>query len=57
VLLAEKSLGIGSGDRRLRLKPARAALRGAERVRAELRIVATDVSGNRTTVTRSIKAG
>jgi hypothetical protein len=57
VLLAEKSLGLGSGDRQLKLKPARAALRGADKVRAELRIVATDASGNRTTVTRTIKAG
>jgi hypothetical protein len=57
VLLAEKSLGLGSGDRQLKLKPARAALRGADKVHAELRIVATDASGNRTTVTRTIKAG
>jgi hypothetical protein len=57
VLLAEKSLGLGSGDRKLKLKPARAALRGADELRAQLRIVATDASGNRTTVTRRIKAG
>jgi hypothetical protein len=56
VLLAEKSLGLGSGDRQLKLKPARAALRGADRVRAQLRIVAADASGNRTTVTRTVKA-
>jgi hypothetical protein len=56
VLLAEKSLGLGSGDRQLKLKPARAALRGADRLSARLRIVATDASGNRTTVTRTIKA-
>jgi hypothetical protein len=56
VLLAEKSLGLGSGDRQLKLKPARAALRGADRVRAQLRIVATDASGNQTTVTRTVKA-
>jgi len=56
VLLAEKSLGLGSGDRQLRLKPARAALRGADRLTAQLRIVATDASGNRTTVARKIKA-
>jgi hypothetical protein len=57
VLLAEKSLGLGSGDRQLKLKPARAALRGADKLTAELRIVATDASGNRTTVKRRIKAG
>jgi hypothetical protein len=56
VLLAEKSLGLASGDRQLKLKPARAALRGADRVRAQLRIVATDASGNQTTVTRTVKA-
>jgi hypothetical protein len=56
VLLAEKSLGLGAGDRQLKLKPARAALRGADKLRAQLRIVATDASGNRTTVTRKIKA-
>lgn len=57
VLLAEKSLGLGSGDRQLKLKAARAALRGADKFSAKLRIVATDASGNRTTVTRKIKAG
>jgi hypothetical protein len=56
VLLAEKSLGLGSGDRQLKLKPARAALRGADKLTAELRIVATDASGNHTTVKRRIKA-
>jgi hypothetical protein len=56
VLLAEKSLGLGSGDRTLKLKPARAALRGADRFSAQLRVVATDASGNRTTVTRTVKA-
>ena len=56
VLLAEKSLGLASGDRQLKLKPARAALRGADKLSAQLRIVATDASGNRTTVTRTIKA-
>jgi hypothetical protein len=55
VLLAEKSLGLGSGDRQLKLKPTRAALRGADRLSAQLRIVATDASGNQTTVTRTVK--
>ena len=55
VLLAEKSLGAGSGTRQLKLKPAAAALRGATALRAKLRVVATDASGNTTTVTKQIK--
>jgi hypothetical protein len=55
VLLAEKSLKSGSGTRKLKLKPAAGALRGANALGARLRIVATDASDNTTTVTKRIK--
>ena len=56
VLLAEASATLGSGERQLKLKPKRGVLRGVDRLKAELRIVATDEAGNRTVVKRKIKA-
>jgi hypothetical protein len=55
VILAEKSRGLGSGERQLKLKPKRSVLRGATRFTAELRVIATDATGNRTTVKRVLK--
>ena len=57
VILAEKSLGLGSGQRQLKLKAKRNVLKGASSLKAEVRIVATDASGNRTKVTKKITVG
>jgi hypothetical protein len=54
-LLVEKSLGFGSGERSVNLKPARKLLRGARRFKAVLRVIAIDRAGNRTRVTRTIR--
>ena len=56
VLLAEKSAALGSGERQLKLKPKRSVLRGVDRLKAEVRIVATDEAGNRTVVKKKITA-
>jgi hypothetical protein len=57
VLLAEKALEVDAGERRLKLKPKRRVVRGADRLKAELRIAATDASGNRTVLRRKIRVG
>ncbi len=57
VLLAEKSLGLGTGERNLTLKPKRSALRGAQSLKAELRVTVTDAAGNETSVKRKISVG
>ena len=57
VLLAEKALGLDAGERRLRLKPEERALRGADELKVELRVAATDTAGNRTVVRRKISVG
>jgi hypothetical protein len=56
VLVAEKSAGLKAGERQLKLKPSKGALRGVKKLKAELRVVATDEAGNRTTVSRKITA-
>ena len=56
MLLAEKSAALGSGERQLKLKPKRSVLRGVDRLKAEVRIVATDQAGNRTVVKKKITA-
>jgi hypothetical protein len=56
VLLAEKSAAAASGNRQLKLKPKRSLLRGVDRLKLELRVVATDEAGNRTTVKRKLTA-
>ena len=56
VLLAEKSAALGSGERQLKLKPKRSALRGVDRLKAEVRVIATDEAGNRTVVKKKITA-
>jgi hypothetical protein len=57
VLLAERSLGLDAGQRKVTLKPKRSSLRGAESLKAEVRVTATDEAGNRTTVKRKITVG
>jgi len=54
VLLAEKSLGFGS-DGKLTLKPKAKLLRGAKPFKAELRVVATDRSGNTSKLNQGVK--
>lgn len=55
LILAEKSLGLASGTRSVKLKPQRKLLRRAGAFRAELRLVAIDGAGNRQPVKRSIR--
>jgi hypothetical protein len=57
VLLAERALGLDAGERKLRLKPKRRALGGADELKAKLRVAATDAAGNRTVVRRKISVG
>ena len=54
VLLDEKARGLDVGDRRLRLKPKRSVIRGAERIKAQIQVAATDTHGNRTVLRRKI---
>jgi hypothetical protein len=55
VILDIESLGFGTGERQLNLKPARKLLRKADGFKAELEVSATDRSGNTATVERTIK--
>jgi hypothetical protein len=57
VLLDEKAVRVDAAERRLKLKPKRSVVRGANRLKAELRIAATDADGNRTVLRRKIKVG
>jgi hypothetical protein len=54
MLLASRSLGLGSGRRSVRLKPVRRVRRPAGRFKLQLRVTATDVGGNRAVKTRTI---
>lgn len=53
-VLASKSLGVGTGQRSVTLKPRKRALRGTKRLKLSLRVTATDQSGNRTVQTSKI---
>jgi hypothetical protein len=53
--LASKSLGFSKAKRNVKLKPARKLIGKAKRFKVQLRIVATDRSGNKRTVTRKIR--
>jgi hypothetical protein len=53
--LAEQTTSLRPGAQSLRIRPsARLLGRSNRRLRARLRLVATDAAGNRTTVTRTI---
>jgi hypothetical protein len=54
MLLASRSLGLGSGKRSVRLKPVRRLRRPSGRFKLQLRVTATDVGGNRAVKTRTI---
>jgi len=53
--LAHKHLGQKSGKRRITLKVRRRVLGHSRRFTLRLTVVATDASGNKTTVRRTIK--
>jgi hypothetical protein len=55
VILDVESLGFGTGERTLTLKPAKKLLRKADGFKAELEVTATDRSGNTATVERTLK--
>ena len=55
VILDVESLGLGTGERTLTLKPAKKLLRKADGFKAEIEITATDRSGNTSTVERTLK--
>jgi hypothetical protein len=57
VLLAEKALGLAAGERKLRLKPKQRVIRGADELKAKLRVTATDAAGNRTVLRKQISVG
>ncbi len=57
VLLAEKTLRVEAGERGLRLNPDQRALGGADEIKVELRVAATDAAGNRTVRERKISVG
>jgi hypothetical protein len=57
VVLAERSLDLGDGERKLILKPKRSVLRGAESLKAELRVTVADAAGNEATAKRKISIG
>jgi Domain of unknown function (DUF4394)/Calx-beta domain len=53
--LAHASRRLGTGTRRIKLKPARKLVGKARRFRARVKVVATDAAGNRRTVTRTLR--
>ena len=53
--VARQTLRRAAGTRKLTLKPSRRLLGRAKRFTLTVRVVATDVAGNRRTVTRSVK--
>jgi Thrombospondin type 3 repeat len=55
VILARRTLSLGSGERAVRLKPQRRLVGRARRLAAQLTITATDAAGNRTTMRRTIR--
>ena len=55
LILAQESRGLSSATRKVKLKPKRGLLRDADRFKAEVRVIATDGSGNREVVKKKIR--
>jgi len=53
--LARKGVKLGTGTSTITLKPSKKLVGRAKQLRARVRVVVTDASGNRRTVTKSIK--
>ena len=53
--LGTRSLGLGGGPRKLTIKPAKRLVGKAKKLTVQLRVTATDASGNRTRKTQTIK--
>jgi hypothetical protein len=53
--LGTKSLKLGSGARKLKIKPSKRLVGKAKKLTVQLRVVATDASGNRVRKTRTVK--
>ena len=53
--LARKAVRLGTGTSKITLKPSKKLVGRAKKLRARVRVVVTDVAGNRRTVTKSIK--
>jgi hypothetical protein len=53
--LGTKSLGLGGGARKITVKPSKRLVGKAKKLTAQLRITATDASGNRARKTQTIK--
>jgi len=53
--LASRGVSRGSGTTTITLKPSKKLVGRAKKLRARVRVVVTDVAGNRRTVTKSIK--
>ena len=53
--LGTKSLGLGGGARKLKIKPSKRLVGKAKKLTVQLRVTATDASGNRTRKTQTLK--
>jgi hypothetical protein len=53
--LGSKSLRLGGGSRKLKIKPSRRLVGKAKKLKVQLRVTATDASGNRTRKTQTIR--
>jgi hypothetical protein len=54
VVLAERNFGMSPATRSVKLKPKRSLVGRRKRFTARVRVIATDVAGNRRTVTKSV---
>lgn len=55
LILASRSVGLGSGKRSVKLRPSRKLIGKAKRFTLRLKVTATDASGNRTVKTKTIR--
>jgi len=53
--LGSKSLPLGGGSRKIKIKPSRRLVGKAKRLKVQLRVTAADASGNRSRKTRTLK--